>query len=233
MLPTLKVYEIDYSWIISNYLDKELWDKKWNLFIFKDDVFTLNLYNIDVKNKEIRFEVRHNKQAWNYEYVNYPLSGVMSIDILKRQINGAIWNLIDDYDTKLIRDSDGYESIQNSKYDEEEFLKSVAKKFLDDNNVTNEDIREVYIDDYVSKNSTIGSKQDGYVTMCKYTFATEIMLVFTKITKDEARFKRVMDAQKNNYRINKILDEVKEYIKDLDIDDKDLFEDYYILCEGI
>ena len=32
MLPTLKVYEIDYSWIISNYLDKELWDKKWNLF---------------------------------------------------------------------------------------------------------------------------------------------------------------------------------------------------------
>ena len=69
--------------------------------------------------------------------------------------------------------------------------------------------------------------------MCKYTFATEIMLVFTKITSDEARFKRVMDAQKNNYRINEILDEVKEYIKDLDIDDKDLFEDYYILCEGI
>lgn len=233
MLPTLKVYEIDYSWIISNYLDKELWDKKWNLFIFKDDVFTLNLYNIDVKNKEIRFEIRHNKQEWNYEYVDYPLSGVMNIDILKRQINGAIWSLIEDYDIKLIRDSDGYESILNSKYDEGEFLKSVAKKFLDDNNVTNEDIREVYINDYVSKNSTIGSKLAGYLTMCKYTFATEIMLVFTKITEDEARFKRVMDAQKNNYRINEILDEVKEYIKDLDIDDKDLFEDYYILCEGI
>lgn len=233
MLPTLKVYEIDYSWIISNYLDKELWDKKWNLFIFKDDVFTLNLYSIDVKDKEIRFEIRHNKQTWNYEHVNYPLSGIMSIDILKRQINGAIWSLIDAYDTTLIRDSDGYKSIVNSKHDEEEFLKSVAEQFLDDNGVTNEDIRDVYIDNYISKNSTIGSKLEGYLTMCEYTFATEIMLVFTKITKDESRFKRVMDAQKNNYRINEILDEVKEYIKDLDIDDKDLFEDYYILCEGI
>lgn len=233
MLPTLKVYEIDYSWIISNYLDKELWDKKWNLFIFKDDVFTLNLYKIDIKNKSVYFEVRHNKQNWNYELIEYPLSGVMSIDILKRKINGAIWSLIEVYEINLIRHSDNYKSIEESKYDEEEFLKSVAEKFLDDNNVTNEDIREVYIDDYVSKNSTISTKLDGYLSMCKYTFATDIMLVFTKITSDEARFKRVMDSQKNNYRINEILNEVKEYIKDLDIDDKDLFEDYYILCEGI
>ena len=233
MLPTLKVYKIDYSWIISNYLDKELWDKTWNLFIFKDDVFTLNLYDIDVKNKQIRFEIRHNKQSWNYEFVNYPLSGVMSIDILKRQINGAIWSLIEYYDTTLIKNGDDYTSIENSKYDEDEFLRSVAEQFLDDNGVTNKSIREVYIDNYVSSNSTIESKLDDYVTMCKYTFATDIMLVFTKITKDEARFKRVMDAQKNNYRINEILNEVNEYIKDLDIDDKDLFEDYYTLCEGI
>lgn len=233
MLPTLKVYEIDYSWIISNYLDKELWDKKWNLFIFKDDIFTLNLYNIDVKNKQIRFEVKHNKQEWNYEYVNYPLSGVMSIDILKRQINGAIWQLIKDYEEKLIKNGDGYKSVLNSKYDEEEFLTTVAETFLDSNDVTNKEIRNVYIDNYVSTNSTISSKLDGYVTMCEYTFATEIMLLFTKITKDEARFKRVMDAQKNNYRINEIIEEVKEYMKDLDVDNEDVFEDYYTLCEGI
>lgn len=233
MLPTLKIYEIDYSWIISNYLDKELWDKKWNLFIFKDNVFTLNIYNIDVKNKEIRFEIRHNKQYWNYEFVNYPLSGVMSIDILKRQINGAIWSLIESYEISLIKNSDDYESIVNSKDDEEEFLKSVAEKFLDDNNVTNDDIREVYIDDFVSKNSTIGSKLEGYICMSRYTFATEIMLVFTKITKDDTRFKTVMNAQKNNYKINEILDEVKEHVKELDIDNDDTFGEYYRLCEGI
>lgn len=233
MLPTLKVYEIDYSWIISNYLDKELWDKKWNLFIFKDNVFTLNLYNIDVKNKQIRFEVRHNKQEWNCEYVNYPLSGAMSIDILKRQINGAIWQLIKYYEEKLIKNSDGYESILNSKYDEEEFLTTVAEKFLDDNDVTNKEIRNVYIDNYVSENSTIQSKLDGYVAMCGYTFATELMLIFTKVTKDDSRFKTVMDAQKNNYRINEIIEEVKEYMKDLDVDNEDIFEDYYKLCEVI
>lgn len=233
MLPTLKVYKIDYSWIISNYLDKELWEKKWNLFIFKDNIFTLNLYIIDVKSKQIRFEVKHNKQEWNYEYVNYPLSGVMSIDILKRQINGAIWQLIKDYEEKLIKNSDGYESILNSKYDEEEFLTTVAKIFLNSNDVTNEEIRNVYIDNYVSTNSTIQSKLDEYITMCEYTFATELMLIFTKITKDDSRFKIVIDAQKNNYKINEIIEEVKDYMKDLDVDNEDVFEDYYTLCEGI
>ena len=43
----IKQYAIDYNFIISNYLDKSLWKKKWNLFVYKDHVFTLNLYKIE------------------------------------------------------------------------------------------------------------------------------------------------------------------------------------------
>ena len=31
-LPVLKVYEIDYSFIIKNYLNPEMWSKTWTLF---------------------------------------------------------------------------------------------------------------------------------------------------------------------------------------------------------
>ena len=52
MLPQVKIYSIDYSFIISNYLDKELWKMKWNLFVYKNNVFTLNLHSIDTKNNK-------------------------------------------------------------------------------------------------------------------------------------------------------------------------------------
>ena len=38
-LPIIKNFEIDYSFIIKNYLNPELWHKKWNLFIYKNFVF--------------------------------------------------------------------------------------------------------------------------------------------------------------------------------------------------
>ena len=61
MLPEIKVYKIDYDFIISNYLDKSLWKKKWNLFVYKDHVFTLNLYKIETETDRIVFKVSYNK----------------------------------------------------------------------------------------------------------------------------------------------------------------------------
>lgn len=39
MLPTIKVYEIDYDFIIKNYLDPKLWNKSWTVFVYRDFVF--------------------------------------------------------------------------------------------------------------------------------------------------------------------------------------------------
>lgn len=231
MLPELKVYKIDYSWIISNYLDRSMWNKKWNLFIFKDNIFTLNIKAINVYSEEIVFIIKHNKQEWNDRTVYYPLSGVMSINILKNAINGAIWGLLCDYDEKLIRRSHDYNSIANSRQEEDDYLEKVANQFLDDNGVSNKDIREVYVDNYVSNNSTIADKLSGFVSMCKYTYASEIMLVFTKIIGDTKRFNTIIDAQKNEYAVSKLIQEVDEYTKSLENDDN--FDEYYELCESI
>lgn len=62
-LPQIKTYEIDYQFIIDNYTDHKLWDKVWNLFIFKNYVYTLALSSIDVKKYEISFEMRDKLEA--------------------------------------------------------------------------------------------------------------------------------------------------------------------------
>lgn len=58
MLPTIKVYKIDYEFILKNYTSPALWDKTWTLFVFKNYVYTLSLNSIDVKNKNIIFEIK-------------------------------------------------------------------------------------------------------------------------------------------------------------------------------
>ena len=42
-LPQIKVYEVDYQFIIDNYTSPELWDKVWNLFVFKNYVYNLGI----------------------------------------------------------------------------------------------------------------------------------------------------------------------------------------------
>ena len=54
---SLKVYDVDYSFIIKNYLDEKLWDKEWTIFIYKNFQIILRLHSIDVRDKVIWFEV--------------------------------------------------------------------------------------------------------------------------------------------------------------------------------
>ena len=32
----IKVYDIDYSFLLKNYLNPEYWNKSWHLFVYKD-----------------------------------------------------------------------------------------------------------------------------------------------------------------------------------------------------
>ena len=112
MLPIPKVYKVDYEFLIKNYLDSSLWKKTWTIYVYKDNVFTICLSSINCNDMSVYFKIRYNKlQFWESRCIEYPLNGEMSIDILMRKINGTIWNLMCDYENKLIMKSDGYNRI--------------------------------------------------------------------------------------------------------------------------
>lgn len=234
MLPIPKVYKVDYDFLIKNYLDPSLWKKTWTIYVYKDNVFTICLSSIDCNGMSVYFKIRYNKlQYWESRCIEYPLNGEMSIDILMRKINGTIWNLMCDYENKLITKSDGYKRIASQISEEKDRLREIAKEFLDDNNVTNDSIREAYIDRYVDDNSRIATMLSNYQDGCRYTFLTEDMLIFTKATDDKARFDTVVQANSRN-TIDEIMTCVTEEMtkwEDENIDNTR--REYYDNCEAI
>lgn len=234
MLPIPKVYKVDYEFLIKNYLDPSLWKKTWTIYVYKDNIFTISLHNIYCVSRNINFSISYNKlQPWESELVTYPLDGQMSIDILMKKINGTIWNLMCNHENDLIVQSDGYNKIKLQQQDEENRLREIAEEFLDDNNVTNDSIREAYIDRYVGDNSKIHTMLANYVSGCQYTFLTEDMLIFTKATDDKARFDTVVRANSSN-----TIDEIMAYVteemakwEDENIDNTR--REYYANCEAI
>lgn len=210
MLPELKVWNIDYSFIISNYLDRELWKMKWNLFVYKNNVFTLNLHSIDTKNNKICFEIRYNKQNWINQTIYYDIDNT-SINILKQQINGAIFRLMEEEDKDLCSDTDGYYYIKKLYNNEDDKLREIAEEYLDENGITLDDVREAYIEKYIDDNRKVDKYLNEYLLSHKYRYLTELMIIFTKITNDTARYNEIKSAIQDDNRIKEIEDKLKEF----------------------
>ena len=213
MLPTLKVYKIDYDFIISNYLDKSLWKKVWTLFVYKEHVFTLNLLRIEIKNNEIIFEVKKNN-FYSYEIVRYNINNT-SIKILIQQINGAIFRLMCSYEISKIKETEGYISILEKREQEEKTLKSKAEIYLNENGVFNEKIREVYIDNYIYENTKIDFQLQNYIDYYKYNYCTDMLITFCKATKDKERLEKIRNASHNMINLTNIEQSVDEYVKEI------------------
>lgn len=215
MLPTLKVYQIDYDFIISNYLDKSLWKKKWNLFVYKDHVFGLSLYSIDTRNDKITFEITYNKRTYSSELVSYDIQNT-SIKILKQQINGAMFRLMEREDESMARNSSGYKKILDVYSDEDDRLREIAIAFLNDHGIELDEVRDAYIDRYVSNNSKMCTMLTNYLEGTKYTFLTEVFLVFTKITEDTKRYENVCNAVGNRSNVALIESAVEQFIEEME-----------------
>lgn len=223
----LKKYEMDYSFIIKNYLNPKLWEKTWTLFTYKEFVVTLKLKSINCTNNSIRFQIvlkdynpeRKYRYDWGwdddketYTEVEFSLK-IEDINFLQRKIQSSIYGLIETLEKRNIRSFDEYRELEDSKDEEQNTLRKIAEDFLDDNNVTNEDIREVYIDNFIDNNSKINNKLIDIIDNYKFKVFTDFYLVFANSTKDE---KLIEIANKNTSQVSNIEEiqkEIKEYLE--------------------
>ena len=222
-LPQIKIYEIDYQFIIDNYTNPKLWDKVWNLFVFKNYIYTITLSSIDVKKYEISFEIRleSDLDVWDRSktaFIKYNLKN-STIEILKKQINGTLFTLAEWLEKVVIENSSEYRQMEDSKYSERNLLEEIAKDFLDENNVTNSEIRDVYIDYYVDKNETIYERLDDLEDEMRYNYLTDLFLIIAECSNDETRKNKVLENQNNEEKIQQILGEVDEYMKYIETED--------------
>lgn len=223
MLPAIKVWKMDYSFIVKNYLNPALWQKTWTLFEYKDFVITIKLTKIETENMRIvfRLNLRDNSRpnTWgDQEDVSYSLKG-SSIKFLIKSINGAIFRMISYHERNhVLEDLPVYIDAKQQGDIEIEKLTVLASEFLDDEGVTNEEIREAYIDKYVDDNK----QNDEYIQRLRsayeYHLLTDFYLVFAESIGDDAKYQTVMDKLEEN-EIENVLKEINQYKTYIETDD--------------
>ena len=217
----IKQWKMDWDFLIKNYLNPEMWEKTWTLFQYKEFTITLNIYCIYTKNDSISFDIRCHYQRNGYKtYKEETISCSLKIEdltFLKRQINSAIFNVIVYMETdKYIRDSEEYYHLLDMKDQEQEKLSDIAEAFLNEHNVTNENIREAYIDAYISEYEKVRDMIDDYINENIYRHCTDFYLIWLDTLKDDPKKKiRTEEIQKKlgNDEYERIMSEIKEYEK--------------------
>lgn len=226
-----KVYKIDYEFIIKNYTDKSLWTKHWTLFVYKDFVINLRLKRINTFKEEVVFELDITNNNYSLPFDNSGYTWVSnhevrynvkntSISILKQQIEGAMFSIIKELEEKEIKASENYITIYNTRSIENNRLVEIAENFLDDLDITHDDVRGAYIDRFVDANSEIDSKLQDYVNNMRFRVYSEIFLVFCEITKQEDRKNAVLQSIDSD-EAEKIMAKVEEVIAKMETNEYD------------
>lgn len=216
----LKVFDVDYSFIIKNYLNPELWEKEWTLFVYKKFVVTLKLKYIHIYCNKIEFEIKvtdNNSTSWNRSQtkpVTYSLK-TNNITILKKAINSAIIQAFKNIEDNLyIAKTDEYYKLIDMKCEERAKLEEIAKEFLDENNITNKNIRDSYIDAYVDNTEKVWSLIADYEIENRFRMTPDLYLTFAIATDNKELENDVLKANEDTKEeLLKQIEELEEYMQ--------------------
>ncbi len=235
-LPAIKVYDIDYSFIIKNYLNPEMWQKTWTLFQYKTWVITFRIDYIWCRSEKIHFLIKIKDNSPENEYkcgdycdtdkdygtsVDYSLK-IDDIQFLKREIISKSFYIIEKLEEEAIMATREYANLAESYSDEKNKLTKIAENFLDDNGVNNEDIRNAYIDSYVCNNTKLDLMQEKLKREMLYTIFPDLYLMFANATEDDKMVQKWEETLAENNNIEELRAEILEYLEYMQSED---FED--------
>lgn len=224
---TLKKYDVDYSFIIRNYLSPELWKKTWTLFVYKNIRITLNLSYIWVDDPiKISFKISIKTPEYSTCTLKEHTIDVSNLTILKNQIDNAILYLINEYERYVISKTKTYQDLLNTAMRENERLQEIAENYLNENGIYIEDVRDAYIEYYMDRNNTGDSLLSSYKDNMKYKQCTDLWLVYAKATNDEKLEKEIKDRLTKDYYVD-VLKDIQEYIDILSDEESDEYYEYF------
>ena len=224
---TLKKYDVDYSFIIRNYLSPELWKKTWTLFVYKNIRITLNLYYIWVNDPiKIDFKIRINTPEYSDYTTKDHCIDASNLTILKHQIDNAILYLINEYERYIVSTTETYQDLVHTASKERDRLQEIAESYLDENSIYIEDVRDAYIEYYLDNNWTGDSYLSSYKDSMKYKQCTDLWLVYAKATNDGKLEKEIKDRLTEDYYVD-VLKDIQEYIDILSDEDSYEYNEYF------
>ncbi len=206
---TPKVYEIDYEFIIKNYLNTEQWGKVWTLLVYKEFTFNLTMTRIDPLENSVMFQIKltHPEHCSATQDFKYNLN-TSNIDMLKKSIQGNIYRCIYcmESDTILVKSRD----ISNMKCEERERIEEIAEEYLKEKGIVNKSVIRRTAENYAYDNERIYDLHEDYNRSKQYTEFSDLYLTYAEIYKDTDLERKVNVALENN-KSREILEEIEDY----------------------
>ena len=222
-----KLYKLDFKELIDNATNKVYWGKQWEIFKYSDHSIVFSLSSINIINNKLygRIELVHKKK---YYYSN--IQTVITIPLqkdnfnkkaLEKELCGKVDELFLTLSEYKISYSNEYIKLEALEEKLKDNLKNIANNFLDENNVTNEDIREVYIDNYVYNNSK--SLTNDYKIENRYNNFVEHRVTFCYIMNFKEKAENII-KKSNKTDCGWILEEAEELRKIIEDENFEEFE---------
>ncbi|TFI12375.1 hypothetical protein E4P35_12100, partial [Thiopseudomonas sp. 4R-3cl] len=142
-----KVVKVDFKEIIDNCLDRKFWEKKWLIFEYDDFEISIRLYKIDVNHGSVDLIMRAENSEQNisdYSLFWLPLDHYNE-NVFRKKLLSTAHYLIKKIERTLARRTSRYEELAKEAQELREQNKLELERYLDENGVKNEDIREAYI----------------------------------------------------------------------------------------
>lgn len=228
-LITDRLETIKLNQILKNYKKEEFWKKNWLIFKCKDFNITWHITSIDTIDNYIQSECvltylgrKKRWKRWSYNYcrscASIPLNNIEYTNIhFQKNILGSSILTIDYLERDIANESYDYKEAEKLEYEEQEKLKQIAIDFLDKENVTNEDIREAYIDSFVDKNSNFYFCLSVLDSSPRKYYPTARLLLYSWFN-DKEKFKeesKIVNSNKNKNK-HKIIYEIWKARKELE-----------------
>lgn len=216
----IKVYKMDYSFLIKNYLNPEMWQKEWTLFEYKNFKVNMHIWLIQTRNQQIMLDIRlhYCDEDGNWDYKEQTITFSMKIEditFLKRQINSAIFNCMVSVEKYcFITKTEQYQELLEMRREEKHKLYDIARDFLEEHGVTNDNLVEAYTDAYIDEYSKVPDMMSDYMDGKIYTELTDLYLVWLETLEDDP--KKDIRANEIKQRLGEkqyeqVLEEIQEF----------------------
>ena len=217
------VYKVDFKYLIENCLRRELWNKSWTVYNYDNLKIDLALYQIAVEENELHLSIKGTHSYFSVPMSKDHFNEVVFSKSLKRQIEQVIEvkeniaiNALD-----VMKNAASYDDqLKNS-------LTERAEAFLDENGVTNSEIREVYIDYFVD--SKFESFANRIRTSMKHRVHPQRYLMLYNQFGDKDSYEYVVNKNNENDNADRIK-EIEEELAQLNIEYETMIDD---LCEDM
>lgn len=176
-----KLYNINIKSILKSYLNRDFWGKKWVLYEYDGLVLSFKLNTIEIYCNQIRATVSSNRSD-STSYLWFNIDNHSEV-LFKKSLFSAMKSVISYEEIDLIRSSHSYNEARRLDTEVAYELEEKASKILDDEKVTNPDIRDAFITKYARENAS--RYADAYVETSKFAFSPEHYLMLAYLMEKE------------------------------------------------